>query len=248
MSRRAIIFPVLLALLAGCQSAATPSGRAALRLYVFAEPKTGVRPAPRFVSVYDSSADGAYAPATAYDSDYEKVDYSALSDIVVWLEPVNATAGGGAAPADAAVEVDPDKPADGIAAAACVGQRIVFHNGGANPADVYSVSDNNQFDLGTLAPGSGAVYTVRGSGLIEVLSSLIEEPIADVYAAPSPWFGLTRSGRIVEFDDLPAGQYKIISWHPRLPGQEKTADLPPDRVVTASIKVSVNGLPPAAQP
>jgi hypothetical protein len=247
MSARIIISLIVWALLAGCQTAAPPPNRAAFRLYVYAEPKTGIRPATRHVSVYDSPAAGGYAAAYA-GGGYEKVDYTALSDIVVWLEPLDEPISASNASPDEVIEVDSGKAAHGVSAVACVGGRIVFRNVGDKAADVYSVSDGNEFDLGSLTPGASAGYTVRRSSLIEVLTSGIQDPIANVYATPSPWFGLTQAGRTVEFDDLPAGPYRVVSWHPRLPGQQTTVDLPPGHIVTASIKVSVNGLPRVAQP
>ncbi len=180
--------------------------------------------------------------------DYERVDYTALANIVVWLQPLDKPSDAGAAPPDATIDLNPRKPADGLTAAACVGQRIVFRNTGDKPADLYSVSDGNEFDLGSVVPGAGVAYTVKQNGLIEVLTSDLADPIANVYAAPSPWFGLTRAGKTIEFNDLAPGPYKIMSWHPRLPGHEIAATLQPDRVATASIMVSVNGLPTAAQP
>jgi hypothetical protein len=248
MSVRFIVPLIAWALMAGCQAAAPPAGRAALQLYVYAEPKSGIIPAAGHVSVYDSAAAGGYATAYANGEQYKKVDYSALSDIVVWLEPLDNPVGASAASPSAVIEVDPGKPAHGVTAAVGVGQQIVFRNRGGSPADIYSVSDGNQFDLGNLAPGASANYTVEQSGLIEVLTSAVDDPIAIVYAAPSPWFALTQAGRTVDFGDLPPGQYRIVSWHPRLPGQQTTVNLSPGQTIAASIKVSVNSLPTVAQP
>jgi hypothetical protein len=54
---------------------------------------------------------------------------------------------------------------------------------------------------------------------------------------------LARSGSSVDFTNLPPGQYKLASWHPRLPGYETILTLSPDQIAAATIKVGVNALP-----
>src|SRR3954463_1653512 len=79
------IFAVLLLPLVGCQSGPTPStGLSGLRITVIAEPKAGVKDVGGRVGVYDT-------PAIKEHGQFERVDYSALDDIVVWAEPVSPT-------------------------------------------------------------------------------------------------------------------------------------------------------------
>src|SRR5207249_1712995 len=80
----------LLACLAGCQSMPQPSpGMSALRVNVIAEPKSGYKSTDS-VSAYDNIGS---SPSLG-EGAYERVNYSALDEIVVWAEP--AGAGGGA--------------------------------------------------------------------------------------------------------------------------------------------------------
>ena len=234
-----------IALLTGCQSAAPSSpGTATLRLNVVAEPKSGAVVADTHVLVYDSPRSFGYGSSNSSDPNaFEVVDYSALDDIVVWLEPADeATTGAGTA-SPAAIDIDPRKASSGLAAAVGVGQKIVFHNTGPKPANLYSVSDGNEFDLGVIPSGATSEYATKSTGLIEVWTDSLQEPVARIYVAPTCWVRLTRSGTTLEFDDLPPGKWQIASWHPRLPGHQVSVDLLPDRVNDASIQVSVNGLP-----
>lgn len=133
--------------------------------------------------------------------------------------------------------------ARGVAAAVSVGQRIVLHNTSGDPADFYSVSDGNDFDLGRIAPGASASYTVKSAGLIDVLTDSVGEPVARVYAAPSPWVRLTTSGKTIQFEGLIPGRYIVGTWHPRLPGRRFPVVLTADQVTIATAKVGVNDLP-----
>src|SRR5687768_7489056 len=143
--------------LVGCAADPAPkprAGAAAVVLEVVAAPKKGAK-ANRFtrVPVYDAAPQPA-APS----GQFELVDYSALGDVIVWLEPAGAgdvtTAGETASgarpivppPSPLAVDVAADAHPDDVRGAT-VGQEIVFRNRGAGAVSLYSVSDDNDFDL-----------------------------------------------------------------------------------------------------
>jgi hypothetical protein len=230
----------LLVLLAGtgCESAPKPApGMAAVRVKVIAEPKAGYRD-PNDVSMYD------YGPSRpAEGAAFERVDYATLGDIVVWLEPSSGPPATSTDSRPITIDFDATKAASGLARPASVGQRLIFHNRGARSSNVYSVSDGNEFDLGSIAPSGHGEYVIKAAGLIEVLSDASKDPIAQVYAAPTKWVALARSGGAVDFTDVPPGRYKLLSWHPRLPGHESAIDLAANQTARATIKVGVNGLP-----
>lgn len=240
-----LLFASTLSLLAGCAGNNAPSppqqGLAALRVNVKANPKAGYRPANYHVLVYD-------APTPVTPVDYEKVDYASLDEVVVWAEAVDASPShADASTQPAHISVDLQTPAERLSAAVCVGQRLIIRNNGKKSGEIYSVSDGNNFHLGTLAPGGSGEYVVQSPGLIEVVTTALEAPAASVYAAPTRWVRMTRAGQSVYFNDLPSGRYKIVSWHPRLPGHETVVNLSPNQTAHASINVGVNGLPKVEQ-
>ncbi|HEV8607003.1 MAG TPA: hypothetical protein VGQ99_16805 [Tepidisphaeraceae bacterium] len=234
----ATLFASLCALLAGCQSASPPpAGMASLRIRVVAEPKAGfTSPADR-VMTYD-----APAKRTNASGDFEPVDYSALKEIVVWIEPVSANSAK-SLQSPSSIDIDARKPTTSLNLAASVGQQVTIRNTGSASGNLYSVSDGNDFNLGSLPPGGTATFTPHSEGLIEILNASLKEPVALVYAAPSPWVSLAKSGGTVDFTNLPPGQYRIISWHQRLPGSQTDITLSANQASTATIKVGVNALP-----
>jgi hypothetical protein len=226
----------LAVLLSSCQQppSSQTKGMASLFVHVRAEPKTGAGPSPQKVNVYD-------APKQVDRGAFTRVDYFDLEDIVVWLEPA---AGTPPAPAAAmTVDVDPAKKSASILDVASVGQRIVLHNASGSSQTIYSVSDGNDFDFESVPAGGQAEYTVRSPGLIEVLTNAPVDNSVKIYAAPSPWARLAHSGQTVAFDKLPPGQYRLVCWHPRLPGSQVDLTLTADHTSDASIEVSVNSLP-----
>ena len=235
MRRSAVAIAGVVLLMAGCQSVPQPAaGLAAVQVRVVAEPKAGAAPAAQGVKVYDAPSKKTYGA-------FERVDYANLDRIVVWVERKAPDVTSQGRPS-LTVPLDPGKSAADLRAAS-VTQTISFRNEGPRAMNLYSVSDGNDFDLGPVAPGGFARYTVRSPGLIEVLTDSLEQPVATIYAAPSRWVAVARAGETIDFQNLPPGEYRIVSWHPRLPGSQTTATLRANEVGTASIKVGVNSLP-----
>jgi hypothetical protein len=238
---RALLFQFSLACvalaLAGCRQTVKPGpGLAALRVKVVAEPKTGVPAEDTSGSGYDS---GGNRPPPAF----ETLDYSDLPDVVVWLEPTSGPAIPPAVLPDANVDVNPERPAATSVIAVSVGEKVIFHNTGPRAGGIYSVSDGNEFSVASVPPDGTAACTVRWPGPIEVLSDPARGPIAELYAAPSRWALTARSGTQVVFNNVPPGDYRLVSWHPRLPGSQTAVSLSAGAVSDATIKVGVNDLP-----
>lgn len=224
----------LLGLLVGCQSAPKASpGMASLRVDVVAEPKAGSKLADRAPVMYDQPG----MTATPGTGAYETVDYDNLSDIVVYLEPA-----GGPAAAPRTVDVKPGATAGAIVPAS-VGQRLTLRNAATQSASLYSVSDGNEFDAGSVPPGGTADYTVRSPGLIELLTDPAKDPVLRIYAAPSRFVAATRSGKSVDFVDVPPGAYTVVAWHPRLPGGRSSLNVAADRSARVRVTIGVNALP-----
>jgi hypothetical protein len=182
---------------------------------------------------------------------FELIDYDNLPGVVVWLEPLDNTITAPPPAQETRVSfnrrgrIGPRTP-EGVA----IGSRLVFENQGDSPQSVYSLSDGNEFDLGTILPGQRGECIVRAPGLIEVLSESLSEPIARLYATPSPWLRTLRSNESACISGLPPGNYRVVCWHERLPGSQQVISLSGDKRSQVTLIVSVNLLPsaPGIQP
>jgi len=175
---------------------------------------------------------------------YEPVDYDDLPGVVVWLEPIGNSTTAPASAQETTIPFDRhgrigDRGTPGVA----VGSRLVFQNQGNGPQSLYSVSDGNEFDLGTILPGQQAECVVRSPGVIEVLSDSATEPVARLYATPSPWLRTMRSSETACISGMPPGDYRIACWHERLPGSQQVISLSAGKRSKVSLTVSVNLLP-----
>ncbi|MBC8109193.1 MAG: hypothetical protein H7Z14_21585, partial [Anaerolineae bacterium] len=149
-------FVLIYIALTGCEAAPKSTSTSGVKVHVVAKPKAGADTGQRItrVAVYDA----APPPAPAATGTYERVDYSNLSDIIVWLEPV--ARGTPAVTLPHTMNVDPQKPSSYVHAAS-VGQKINFRNTSARPTVLYSVADGNEFELSSIAPGATASYVPK---------------------------------------------------------------------------------------
>ena len=221
----------------GCHQGPRPNaGMSALRVKVIAEPKVGVQPPPAAVSTHDAPADPGYGP-------HARVDYAQLDNIVVWVEPVTKPGTQSTIPPPLNKTIDPAKSSHGIDGLVSVGQKLILKNAGPSPQSIYSASDGNDFDLPSVPPSGTAEYLVRSPGLIEIFADASKDIALQIFATPTPWAQIGRAGETLEFNNIPPGNYQIVSWHPRLPGTSEPVSLTADHVTDASIKVGVNSLP-----
>ena len=207
---------------------------AGVEVKVVAEPKRGLR---REASE-DYTISGPSDP-------FVRLDYNAVPGIVVWLEPTDAPSALSAAPdAPTTITVDETRPTappavQGIA----VGSRLIFKNQSSRPQTIYSVSEGNEFDLDVIRSGQQAQYVVRSAGLIEVLCESLPQPVARLYAVPSPWVRNVQSNQTFCVGGLRPGSYRVACWNERLPGSQQVVSLSPDKWSNVTVKLSVNLLP-----
>lgn len=243
MNHRPHMFAVLAALsmlAVGCAKKCPPldPGMAGVELRLAAEPKRGVHTPSD--DTYSGSDPGAIFP---------RVDYTDLPDVIVWVAPLDSTtAAATAASAPLTIALDFDDtgrktapPVQGVA----VGSHVIFQNGSANVRSVYSVSEGNSFDLGSISPGAQAEFAVHSPGLIEVLSESQPAPVARLYAVPATAVRTLRSAETTCFNNLRPGDYLIGCWHERLPGEQRRITLTAEQRAEVTLSVSVNLLKPA---
>lgn len=227
---------------AGCAAKVkTAPGKAAAEVAVKAEPKKGYRAGGPAVS-YGGGGEqvSSAAPAGAFTT----IDYKGLHGIVVWLEPVSGTAAA-STPQTLTISSPGQKtPDDSAVRVATIGDKIVIHNR-SRAADSFYVrfADGRIANIGTLGAGTMAAYTLSRPGEQSVVSESQDRVLDRFFVTPSPLYKVTHCNSTVRFSDLPPGEYRLRSWHYRLPGSSATLNLAPDKVAKATVVIGVNALP-----
>ena len=130
-----------------------------------AEPKAG---APKV----DSSVSSFDTPTARTSGEFTKVDYADLSQIVVWIEQDGGVPQQLFPSKPLSLDLRDPAPSDSVTAVASKGQLIIFKNATGSPQTIYSVSDGNDFNLGSIAPGATGQALVHSAGTIEVSQRL----------------------------------------------------------------------------
>jgi hypothetical protein len=225
---------MLMVTVIGCDSQAqTGTDRAALEVTVVAEAKKGMKDAADDGSVSDR-------PGYAKRQEYERVDYAKLEGVVVSLEgPLDEKK-----PQDVHVGFQPRALYGQAIIAARVGDRLMLHNHGDEAIAIYCVNDGNEFQLGPIEANTEQSFVTLAPGLIEVQTDVSQQPVARVYVvAAGARAQVAKAGGQIRFDDLPAGEFQVVTWHERLPGSSTPVTLKSGRVSKLTAKVGVNSLP-----
>lgn len=100
------------------------------------------------------------------------------------------------------------------------GDEVVFRNSDATRHHVYSFSPARTFEFVLTPAQSSPALRLEKAGAIAVGCNIHDQMIAYLYVTDAPWFVQTGASGRALFDALPAGNYELRVWQPRLrPGR-----------------------------
>jgi len=151
-----------------------------------------------------------------------------IEDAVVLALPANravAGAGGATATATATIIVDQvDKEFVPYVLPVRVGTTVNFPNKDNIRHHVYSFSRAKTFELPLYIGSSAAPVLFDKPGPVVLGCNIHDWMIAYVYVSESPYFAKTGANGKASLTELPAGDYLVRTWHPRLEGKEEETE------------------------
>jgi plastocyanin len=104
------------------------------------------------------------------------------------------------------------------------GDKVLFRNSDQMRHHVYTFSPIKPFEF-VLVPGdSSKPIELDQTGVIAVGCNIHDQMITYLYISDAPWIAQSGADGKVEFGDIPAGQWNVRVWHPRLrPGKPDLA-------------------------
>lgn len=170
----------------------------------------------------------------------ERVDYSKLSDFIVYVDQIPATP----PPPGRATVVQKDAAFEPRVLPVSVGSTVQWPNEDDIYHNVFSMSEPKEFNLGLYsAKEAPPVITFDRTGRVDVFCSIHTKMHCIVLVLPNPWFALSDArGRFV-IRDVPAGTYKLRAWHERLPSATKEITVPAEGEVSVDFVLGLEGLP-----
>jgi plastocyanin len=101
-----------------------------------------------------------------------------------------------------------------------VGSTVTFPNSDKTSHQVYSFSPTKRFQLPLYRGTPYAPTKFENAGIVTLGCNIHDDMIAYLIVTDAAWFGRTGPDGSWNAGDLPAGQYRVEVWHPRL--REKT--------------------------
>jgi plastocyanin len=100
------------------------------------------------------------------------------------------------------------------------GTLVSFPNRDTVKHQIYSFSPAKVFQLKLYAGLPAAPIQFDKAGLVVLGCNIHDAMVAYILVVDTPYFGKTGTNGVVRIDGLPAGEYKLSSWHPRMSGPE----------------------------
>jgi len=119
-----------------------------------------------------------------------------------------------------------------------VGTTVKFPNSDNVTHNVFSPSPTKKFNLGTYASGVVRELTFDTPGVIAVLCNVHAEMSAFIVVLGNPFFALTGPDGKFTINNVPAGAYKIITWHEKLKEQEQEVTVSSNKTVIVNFNLS----------
>jgi plastocyanin len=112
------------------------------------------------------------------------------------------------------------------------GTRVEFPNHDAIFHNVFSVTPDNSFDLGSYRQGASRNVTMTKTGAITVYCNLHPQMIGYILVTPGPLYAQVAGDGSFRLPNVPVGHHRIVAWAPNA------------RPVTAEVDVSETEPPP----
>lgn len=108
-----------------------------------------------------------------------------------------------------------------------VGSTVTFANEDKEVHNIFSKSQNNQFNLGAMAAGSSRSLKLDQAGPIVLRCNLHKDMIGTIFVVPNGYFTHPDAEGEFSFEGVKSQGYLLQVWHPRLNPEEVAANLKP---------------------
>lgn len=115
------------------------------------------------------------------------------------------------------------------------GSTVDFPNNDEVPHNVFSPSPVKKFNLGTYKVGVIKQVTFDKPGLVPLLCTIHPEMSAFILVLETPYFGISDKDGAYRISGIPAGSYKIKTWHEKLKPSVSQVEIPETGEVTLDL-------------
>ena len=172
-----------------------------------------------------TTGDSTTATLTGQLTLLEKGDKQAedVGQAVIWL----ATKTPVPAPAPVRAEINTaDKEFSPHVLVLPVGSTVTFPNHDPFNHNVFSLSEENPFDLGLYGRGETRAVKFSRAGIVRIFCNVHPQMSALVVVRDNPYYSQPSSDGSFTIDGVPAGRYVLHAWHERAPEMSRDLTVP----------------------
>jgi plastocyanin len=122
-----------------------------------------------------------------------------------------------------------------------VGSTVSFSNYDPFNHNVFSLSEENPFDLGLYGRGEARSVRFEKPGVVRVYCNVHAQMSALVLVRDSPWYTQPASDGSFSLNSVPAGDYTLHAWHERAPEITRPLTVPPEGVERVGLELDARG-------
>jgi plastocyanin len=122
-----------------------------------------------------------------------------------------------------------------------VGSTLSFPNHDPFNHNVFSLSEENPFDLGLYSRGEGRTVKFNRPGIVRVYCNVHAQMSAIVVVRDNPYFTQPGSDGTFSFPAVPAGRYQLHAWHERAPEMSRPLEVPPAGLENLTLELDARG-------
>jgi len=112
----------------------------------------------------------------------------------------------------------------------------VFHN-------VFSVSPDNSFDLGSYRQGESRSVTMSRPGVISVYCNMHPQMVGHILVVPNGAFVRAGKDGFYRIPNVPAGRHRVVAWSPNAKSVTADAEVTDAQVVTVELELKQGRTP-----
>lgn len=139
---------------------------------------------------------------------------STYNEAIVALEPVNSAQAADQAAATHVIDMK-DKRFSPKLHCIRVGDTVKFRNYDPFLHNVFSLSGDNKFDLGTYGKGTEPEHRFEHPGIVKTYCNIHPDMVCFIYCSAGSWNTVTGNDGRYELGNVPPGDYKLTAWSAR---------------------------------
>ena len=122
-----------------------------------------------------------------------------------------------------------------------LGSTVAFPNHDPFNHNVFSLSEENPFDLGMYGRGAAPSVKFERAGIVRIYCNVHPQMSALVVVRDNPWYSQPSSDGSFTIEAVPPGRYVLYAWHERSPEVSRPVEVPAGGIADLALELDARG-------